>query len=347
MTDQPALDPDDFAPGVTTSARMLLTTLVVLGMIVAAFVHLAPQKTAPSPVDDVLRLSPSDDVQKAIDRAPPGAVIELARGEYRLRLRLENKRELELRGVEGAVLTHSEGQPLEIARDCRDIRLVGLEIRFAGAEQRTFPAMIVRDSTRVALVECLLSTTGGDGLVAERASALSLGASEVIATGWGLVLRGCEQLAITDVRLRGGRQGGVLATDCSGELRRLLVQANPRWTKTSCAVKASGRGQLTLVGGRLEGSGGGTGVWIAREATVAIEGGTAIARFKAGVNVGEGATLLGKGFAVSGNVFVGVEIEPRARMVRLLEVDARGQERPLYVGGDVPEHWEIAPGLLD
>jgi hypothetical protein len=235
-----------------------------------------------------------------------------------------------------------DGPPLEIDRGCQDIRLEGLEIRFATTEVRTFPALVIRDATRIRLGECTIATTSGDALVAERVAELTIHKREINATAWGVAASGCAQLVIDGVKISGGRQGALLAQGCSGELRHVVA------SRCENGVSASGKGQLTLIGCQLVGENTpGIGVRVGAEASVAVEGGTRIASYEKGILVEKDGTLHATALVLASNKFVGVQVVTGARMIRLRGADFSGQaNQKLSLDGVPDASWDIDPALL-
>lgn len=332
-------------PRFTVAMQMLAMTLVVLAGIAYGLARqLAPPEGTNRPREEVVRLAPADGtdkIQRVLDRLTAGSIVEFSEGYYVGMLRLEDKRELVLRAAGKAVLTSMEGPPLEIDRSCQDIRLEGLEIRFATKEARTFPALVVRDATRIRLVECTIATDSGDGLVAERVAELTIHKGEINATAWCITATTCTQLTIDGTKLVGAKRGAIFTQACSGEVRNVVA------SRCDNGIQATGKGQLSLVGCQLTGDNKpGNGVHVGADAIVAIEGGTRVASYEKGVLVEKDGTLLVNALALATNKFVGVQVVSGARMVRLRGVDYAAQTNPLSLDGPPDASWDIDPAML-
>lgn len=344
-------DPADYLPRWTTSTRMLLVVLLALGGVIGGLVSLGGSliklPPPPPPVDPVVRLTPADDVQAALDRAPAGTIIELT-GEFHGQLQLLQKRELVLRAGEGgAALISSERPPLVVKDGCKVIRLEQLELRYASDTPRTFPALIVRDGAEITLEGCTLQTSSGDGLVAERISSLTISGCEIQGTTVGMVLRDCDRLSVSGTRLTRVRTSGdsrlstaVLGHGISGRIEGLRASG---WGD---GVHVEAEGQLTLAAPELSGiETDGVGVQVGAGATLSIIGGK-IERFELGLEVKTGGHLKARQLTL-GSLTIGVKAATDARMLDLAELTLAGEVTiPLKPTRDLPDSWSIDPKLL-
>ncbi len=337
-------DHADYLPRMTTSLKMLLATTLLLSGVGGALYQFQPGNAQhkkgstdqSQPDGSRVIVTPSQDVQKVIDRLKSGTTLVFAKGEYRQHreagvqlgppYRFEQKRGLIISGEKGARIVGAEAAPLVVV-DSQQLIFRELNISFENPE-RTFPAMRVVGSSEITIDRCRINSTNGEGLVAQSSPSLTINGCAIRSSRWGIQATSCRKLRVVGSEVTHcENQGALTLTDCSGaELMRLKTHTS------RIALWLKGNTQASLSEVDLGGAGE-CGVLVDTGASLKIGNNSRISGLERAIEVAGGGSINAEALILDGNEFLGIQIRRGARSVRIGKLLLKNQKRPLRVEG--------------
>ncbi|MCX7750489.1 MAG: right-handed parallel beta-helix repeat-containing protein [Candidatus Bipolaricaulota bacterium] len=260
-------------------------------------------------------LRPEDSIQHALDEAPPGAVICLARGTWTETLVIRKPVTLRGAGPTRTVIRGRElAQPvLTVGSLDPDGAVVLQGIALAGAAGSCATpggcahGLLVTGSATVQVEDCAFSRNAGCGVAAEGQARVSLQHCTIQENvGHGVLAHGEAEVVLTAVTVAGGKSAGIWL---AGEARLTLTSSTVRGCEGHGAWV---RDRSTLIASQSTISDcGGHGLWVRDGASAELSGCTIARARDAGARV-EGAARLALSSSTVTASWYGVEARDSA-----------------------------------
>ena len=165
-------------------------------------------------------VQPGESIQAAIDAAPEGAVICLAKGEWEENIKI--RKSLTLRGQspeQTVIRAKAWGQPVVRISSSEEIHVVIEKLTVTGAKgQPDGHGIIVEGSAHATITGCTVSKNERDGIELRDSAQTSITGCTVSGNGYGIWLRDSAQATISGNVIEGNSGYGILSWS-TGEVR--------------------------------------------------------------------------------------------------------------------------------